>query len=189
MQPAGRELLAALVAVLNRWGRWYLFGAQAVVAHGVPRLSADVDVTLRLVPDEPDRFVRDMEAAGFALAIQDPDFVRETRVMPFVHTATAFPLDVVFAGSGLEDEFLERAETTDIGGVPVPLIDVADLVISKILAGRPKDIEDARSLWRLHGPAVDHHRIRHLLRSLEAALDRSDLVASFETMRRTTAPR
>ena len=107
--------------------------------------------------------------------------------MPFVHTATAFPLAVVFAGSGLEDEFLERAKTTDIGGVPVPLIDVADLVISRILAGRPKDIEGARSLWRLHGPAVD--RIRHLLRSLEAALDRSDLVASFETIRRTTPPR
>ena len=60
MQPAGRELLAALAAVLNRWGRWYLFGAQAVVAYGVPRLSADVDVTLRLAPDEPDRFVGDM---------------------------------------------------------------------------------------------------------------------------------
>ncbi len=189
MQPAGRDLLAALAAVLNRWGRWYLFGAQAVVAHGVPRLSADVDVTLRLVPDEPERFVRDMEAAGFALAVKDPDFVRETRVMPFIHTATAMPLDVVFAGSGLEDEFFQRVKTTDIGGVPVPLIDVADLVIAKILAGRPKDIEDARNLWRLHGPAVDHRRIRRLLRSLEAALDRSDLVSGFETMRRANRPR
>lgn len=188
MQPAGRELLAALVAVLNRWGRWYLFGAQAVVAHGVPRLSADVDVTVRLVPDEPDRFVRDMEAAGFALAIQDPDFVRETRVLPFIHTPTAFPLDVVFAASGLEDEFLERAKTTDIGGVSVPLIDVADLVVAKILAGRPKDIEDVRGLWRLHGPAVDHRRVHRLLRSLETALDRSGLLSAFETVRRTTAP-
>ena len=187
MQPAGGELLAALAAVLNRWGRWYLFGAQAVVAHGVPRLSADGDVTLRLVPDEPVRFVRDMEAAGFALAIQDPDFVRETRVMPFVHTVTALPLDVVFAGSGLEEEFLERAKPTDIGGVSVPLIDVADLVIAKILAGRPKDIEDVRGLWRLHGRAVDQRRVRRLLRSLEVALDRSDLVSGFEALQRTTA--
>ena len=189
MQPAGRDLLAALAAVLNRWGRWYVFGAQAVVAYGAARMSADVDVTLRLVPDEPDRFVRDMEAAGFALAVQDPDFVRETRVMPFVHTATGMPLDVVFAGSGLEEEFLERAKTTDIGGVQIPLIDVADLVIAKILAGRPKDLEDVRSLWRLHGTAVDHRRIRRLLRSLEAALDRSDLVSSFEAVRRAVQPR
>jgi len=50
-QPAALELLAAVAPVLARWGRWYVFGAQAVVAYGVPRLSADVDVTLALVPD------------------------------------------------------------------------------------------------------------------------------------------
>jgi hypothetical protein len=96
--------------VLTRWGRWYVFGAQAVIAYGVPRLSADVDVTLQLVPDAPDRFVRDMDAAGFALRVDDPEFVRRTRVLPFVHRATAMPLDVVLAGSGLEDEFLDRAQ-------------------------------------------------------------------------------
>ena len=31
----------------------YLFGAQAVIAYGVPRLSADVDVTVKLEPDDP----------------------------------------------------------------------------------------------------------------------------------------
>ena len=75
IQPAALELLTALSKVLASWGRWYVFGAQAVIAYGVPRLSADVDVTLRLVPDEPERFARDMEAAGFALRVEDPDFV------------------------------------------------------------------------------------------------------------------
>src|SRR5437867_2549476 len=87
--PAAVELLEALSQVLARWGRWYVFGAQAVIAYGVPRLSADVDVTLQLVPDEPERFVREMADAGFALRVDDPDFVRRTRVMPFVHLATA----------------------------------------------------------------------------------------------------
>ena len=45
-----------------------------------------------------------MKAAGFALRLDDPDFVRRTRVMPFVHVATAMPLDVVLAGSGLEGQ-------------------------------------------------------------------------------------
>ena len=102
VQPAALELIAALSSVLPRWGRWYVFGAQAVIAYGVPRLSADVDVTIELVPDEPERFAKDMDAAGFSLRVADPDFVRRTRVMPFVHRATAMPLDVVLAGSGLE---------------------------------------------------------------------------------------
>ena len=184
IQPAALELLTALSGVLNRWGRWYVFGAQAVTAYGVPRLSADVDVTVKIVPDDPDRFVRDMEAAGFALRVDDPDFVRRTRVMPFVHTATAMPLDVVLAGSGLEDEFLDRARATDVGGTTVPLIDLQDLIVAKILAGRPKDLEDAQSLWRVHGPGLDDSRIRGMLWLLEEALGQSDLLSGFESISR-----
>ena len=182
MQPAALDLLKALAAVLDRWGRWYLFGAQAVVAYGVPRFSADVDVTVKLEPEDPERFIRDMEAGGFQLRVDDPDFARRTRVMPFVHVATGMPLDVVLAGSGLEDEFLARAAAMDIAGISVPLIHLDDLLIAKILAGRPKDIEDARTLWRLHGPRVDLRRIRRLLRLLEEALGQSDLLSAFEAV-------
>ena len=182
MQPAALDLLQALAAVLDRWGRWYVFGAQAVVAYGVPRFSADVDVTVALTPDDPERFARDMEAGGFTLRVDDPEFVRRTRVLPFVHVPTGMPLDVVLAGSGLEDEFLGRAKITDIGGASVPLIDVADLVIAKVLAGRPKDMEDARNLWRLHGSGAHRRRIRRLLQLLEEALGQSDLLPGFESI-------
>jgi hypothetical protein len=56
VQPAAFELLADLSKVLADWGRWYVFDAQAVIAYGVPRLSADVDVTVRLSPEDPERF-------------------------------------------------------------------------------------------------------------------------------------
>lgn len=43
------ELLAAVRSVFDRLGvRWYLFGAQAVIAYGAPRLTADADVTVEL---------------------------------------------------------------------------------------------------------------------------------------------
>ena len=182
VQPAAVELLAALAPVAERWGRWCVFGAQAVIAYGVPRLSADVDVTLALVPDAPEHFARDMQAAGFALRVSDPDFVRRTRVMPFVHEPTGMPLDVVLAGSGLEDEFLHRAVPTDIGGTRVPIIERSDLIIAKVLAGRPKDVDDARALWQLHGRDMDSQRILHVLKVLEEALSQSDLVSIFESL-------
>jgi hypothetical protein len=134
------------------------------------------------VPDAPEQFAYDMQAAGFSLRVSDPDFVRRTRVMPFVHEPTGMPLDVVLAGSGLEDEFLERAVSTDIGGARVPVIELSDLVIAKILAGRTKDLDDARALWRLHWREVDAERIRQILRLLEEALSQSDLVSSFDTI-------
>ena len=187
VQPAAITLLADLSEVLARWGRRYLFGAQAVTLYGVPRLSADVDVTLRLDPDEPERFAREMADAGFALRVPDPDFVRRTRVMPFVHLGTGMPLDVVLAGSGLEDEFLDWAYEVEVGAVRLPVIDPEDLVIAKLLAGRRKDVEDAATLWRLHRDTLNADRIRRVLALLEEALGQSDLVPLFESVRRAGA--
>ncbi len=183
--PAAVEVLKALAGVLPRWGRWYLFGAQAVIAYGIPRLSADVDVTLRLTPDEPEGLVRDMQAAGFEARVDDPEFVRRTRVLPFVHLATGMPVDVVLAGSGLEDDFLARTRLLEIGGVPVPTIDPGDLIVTKVLAGRPKDIEDARGLWRARRQELDASRIEGVLRLLEEALGQSDLVPAFAAIRQS----
>ncbi len=184
MQPAARELLVALAPVASRWGRWYLFGAQAVVVHGVPRLSADLDITLALEPETPDRFVQDMQTAGFEPLVSDPAFVIQTRVLPFVHTATGMPLDVVLAASGLEDDFLTRAIEIDLDGTRVPVIHVEDLIIGKILAGRPKDIEDVRNLWTLHASTADRERIVQVLTLLEDALSQSDLIPAFDAVAR-----
>jgi hypothetical protein len=184
LTPAAVEVIRALSGVLSRFGPWYLFGAQAVMAFGVPRLSADVDVTLRLAAESREAFVEAMKAAAFELRAPDAEFVRRTSVLPFVHSATGMPVDVVLAGSGLEDEFLARARPIKVEDVEVPMIDPEDLVIGKILAGRSKDLDDARGLWRIHGGRLDGVRIRRVLHLLEEALAQSDLVHAFEKIQR-----
>ena len=160
---------------------WYLFGAQAVIIWGSPRMTADVDVTVRLREDDPMILVKGMADAGFKVRVERvEEFVRRTRVLPFFHVPSAIPVDVVIAGPGPEEDFLERAETVDISGIPVPVISPEDLVITKILAGRPKDIEDVRSVVRARGAALDVSRVRLVLRLLEDALGQSDLTPSFE---------
>ena len=159
-----------------------MFGAQAVIAYGVPRLSADVDVTVKLEPDDPQRFASAMQAAGFVLRVDDPEFIRRTRVMPFVHSATGMPLDIVLAGSGLEDEFLERAaRAVDFGGIRCGPDDRPRTAI--LASCRPQDLADAQSLWRIHGDSLDVRSIRRTLQLLQEALDQSDLVPSFDSIR------
>lgn len=142
-RPAAVELLAALKAVLGP-RRWYLFGAQAVNVHGRPRMTADVDVTVEIARGELPELVAQLQAAGFDLRVADPDeFVKATSVLPFLHVATAMPLDLVVAASGLETMFLGRAHPCDVGAkVVVPVISASDLVVAKIIAGRPKDFEE-----------------------------------------------
>ena len=51
-RPASVEVLASLAKVLRpRKIRWYVFGAQAAVFYGSPRMTMDVDVTIA-VPAE-----------------------------------------------------------------------------------------------------------------------------------------
>jgi hypothetical protein len=101
-------------------------------------------------------------------------------VMPFVHEATAMPLDVVLSGSGLEESFLDRAREVELGGIPVPVIEISDLVVAKVLAGRPKDLENAAALTRLHARGLDVDRIRTTLGSVERALGQGGFLPAFE---------
>lgn len=141
-------------------------------------------MTLRLAAESTDAFIEGMRAAGFELRAADPELVRRTRVLPFVHIPTAMPVDVVLAGSGLEDEFLQRARPIEIEGVDIPTIDPGDLVIAKILAGPPKDVEDARGLWKIHSAQLDAARIRGNLQLLEDALAQRDLLPAFDQIQR-----
>lgn len=176
------KLLEAVQDVLRRWGdRWYVFGAQAVTVWGAPRLTADVDITARLEPENTVAFCAEMKAAGFELRVSDADdFVARTRVLPFLHVPTGLPLDLVLAGSGLEDQFLERARPVELDGVTVPVISPEDLVVAKILAGRPKDVDDVRGILRMRGRDLDKRRIRELLALLEEALSMSGLIEIFD---------
>ncbi len=180
-RPAAVELLAALSnAIAGR--RWYLFGAQAVNLHGRPRMTADVDVTVEIDRADVPALVRRLSRAGFELRVSHPErFMKATSVLPFVHRDTTMPLDVVLAASGLEAAFLERAVFMEVAdGVSVPVISAADLVVAKLLAGRPKDIDDAASV--LEAANVDAEAIRALLGEIEAALGQSDLTPLFEDL-------
>jgi hypothetical protein len=175
--------LTELAGVLRHFGAgWYLFGAQAVTVWGRPRMSADVDVTIHLDLSRVPSFIEAMAGSGFTLRVRSgvEEFVARTRVLPFLHEPTRLPLDVVLAGPGIEEQFLARARPVDIGGVEIPVLSAEDLIVTKILAGRPKDREDVAGILRERGDELDLDRIRTTLRLLEQALDQSDLLPAFE---------
>ena len=135
--PRARSPFAAALADLKKTFvalgvEWYVFGAQAALIHGAARVTADIDVTVRLGKVTPARLATALTRYGFKLRVDDPAFVRTTRVLPVLHVRTSVPADLVLAGPGLEDAFLERAVVHDLGGVPVPVARAEDLIVMKI---------------------------------------------------------
>jgi hypothetical protein len=144
-------------------------------------LTADLDITVAAEPEQVPELVSSLEAAGLRLRVSpSDDFVRRTRVLPFVHQGTGLPVDVVLAGPGLEEEFLAAARELDLAGVAVPVISPEDLVVTKILAGRPKDLDDVQSILREQRAVLDLDRCRRFLALLEEALARSDLLPALD---------
>ena len=176
------ELLAALSRALRALGlRWFLFGAQAAIVHGAERLTNDVDVTVDAGDLSSKALVAALEGAGFHLRVRNlNDFVRRTRVIPLRHRGSGIDLDLVLAGPGPEQLFLERARRKRIEGVSVPVVSADDLVVMKILAGRPKDLADVVEVLAAQRSRFPTARARRTFRSLEAALDQSDLLPAFE---------
>lgn len=176
------ELLSDLSAALTSVGaQWFVFGAQAALVWGRPRLTTDVDVTVKCsIPT--DDLVRALHARGFTLGIDATEtFIRTTRVVPMEHRASGLAVDIVLAGPGLEDLFLERAVPIDVAGTIVPFISPEDLIVTKLLAGRDKDIEDVRGVLSERGATLNVNQIRTTVALLEDALGQSDLMPLFDT--------
>lgn len=141
------EILAAVAAACQTAGvRWYVFGAQAVIAHGAPRATQDVDVTAETA--NAATLVEALVAEGFQHRFPDiaEELLQSGAVLPLVHR-NGMELDVVLAGSPLETHAFGRVVERALDGVRVPVIGVTDLLVAKLIAGRAKDLDDARSLF------------------------------------------
>jgi hypothetical protein len=173
-----KDVLAGLVAAFGRLGtRWYILGAQAAVIHGRPRMTADLDVAVELGAHDVKSLLAALDDSGFAPAFEfDDAFVSATRVVPVVHRDSGMPVDITLAGPGLEELFLDAAEPVRIADIEVPVIRAEHLVVTKILAGRPRDIEDVEGVVAVRAGTLDREAIEQLLGLLESALDQSDLL-------------
>ncbi len=177
-----REALKGLLEAFTELGvRWCVLGAQAVNVHGHPRMTADIDVTAELGATTTAELVETLERYGFWPAFEfDDGFVSANRVVPVVHSS-AMPVDIMLAGPGLEEVFLDEAEATTIAGVSVPVISAEHLLVSKILAGREQDLDDARSVLAA-AETVDREQVESLLRMLESALGEGDLLPRWRSV-------
>ena len=182
MPSSAQRVIADLARVLGALGvRWYVFGAQATIAYGHARLTADVDVTVELGTRSTQALLDALDAQGIVARFAfDAAFVERTRVLPLVHSPTTMDVDVVLAGPGPEETFLDQVVHLDIGGTAVPFASPTDLVVMKVLAGRPKDLEDVIGLLRARPASLDVAAARAALSQLEAALDQSDLVPALD---------
>lgn len=176
------HLLAGVVREL-REGRipCMVIGGQAVLLHGVPRLTEDIDLTLAAGPERARDVLDVCVKLGLTPLPTDVDrFVAETFVLPARHALTGFRVDFIFSTTPYERSAIDRATTVTVAGEAVPFATAEDLIVHKLFAARPRDIEDVQGVVRRQGATLDWDYIEHWAKSFSGIPGREampDLVA------------
>lgn len=178
-------LLARLANQLRADGLPFMVvGGQAVLLHGEPRLTQDIDLTIAATVDQLPEVLHATRGADLApLPTDVEDFVRETFVLPVVDTATGTRVDIIFAHTDYESQAIAHAVQVDLAGTSVPFATAEDLVLHKLFAGRPRDVEDAAGIVRRKGAELDWAYIKRWAVEFSEVPGREDLpqqVASLE---------
>jgi predicted nucleotidyltransferase len=177
------QLLESIARGLERLGIPYmLIGGQAVLLYGEPRLTRDIDVTLGVGPERLTQLLGWVCESGWQVLVEAPaEFVRKTMVLPCLEPASGIRVDFIFSFSAYEQQALKRVRRVLVGGVEVCFVSLEDLLIHKVLAGRPRDLEDVHSIL-LKNPTFDLDYVRRWLREFDRSLGEKSL-ERFEKVR------
>jgi len=177
------QLISRIAAELRRAGIPYMIiGGQAVLLHGLPRMTKDIDITLGVDTQALDKVVTSIAATGLEII---PDhfrsFVEKTFVLPARHQESGIRVDFIFSFVPYERQAIDRAKPVLLAGEPVLFATAEDVIIHKCFAGRPRDLEDARSIL-IKNPDLDQAYVRRWLKELEILPERAGLSRAFEEL-------
>ena len=179
-------MFEALLALLAReLGRaeipYMIIGGQAVQLYGEPRMTRDIDVTLGLGNEGLDRVVGVCGRCGLKpLPAAPAEFVRETMVLPALEERTGIRVDFVFSVTEYERQAIARSRSVELSGVSVRFAAVEDVVIHKLVAGRPRDLEDAHGIVAKN-PGLNREYVERWLVAFDRTLDR-DISSTFRRL-------
>lgn len=134
-----REFLRSL----NDHGVEYLvIGGHAVAFHGYPRATADLDVWVGVHPDNAARLVKALREFGFDLPELNIDlFLRPDRIIRMGVPPNRIEIQTGIDGVNFAD-CRPRGIDSELDGLRIPFISLADLKANKRASGRNKDLAD-----------------------------------------------
>jgi predicted nucleotidyltransferase len=177
--------------ILARLGRaldganipYMIIGGQAVLIHGRLRVTEDIDLTLGVDSGEAVRVLEVLREIGLRPLVDKPeDFIARTYVLPAVAVEEKVRVDFAFSFSPYEQQAIGHALKRQETGYSVRFVTAEDLIIHKLFAGRPRDIEDIRGVLARKQGMVDRDYLRHWIRQFSQIEGKGHLLTQLEEL-------
>ena len=150
------EALAALCDALSETSApWMVIGGIAVIAHGVQRMTTDIDAVIQGDRLESPALLSALRRHQIVPRIDHAEAFAEMNLVVLArHQPTEVDLDLSMGWTKFERDALAMRASTRYGTVDAPMARVEDLLVFKAIAGRSRDVDDAVTLLTLY-PNVD----------------------------------
>jgi hypothetical protein len=148
-----------------------LMGGLAVRIHAIPRPTYDVDFTISLPRDGLPSFFQQVQALGYT--VPEPQlngWIDTVHDLPVVKVqfwigSRALDIDVFLAETPYQAQLLTRRQRHQAEGLDAWFVTAEDLILLKLLAGRPKDRVDVDDVLFIQGD-LDEDYLRHWAKTL-----------------------
>lgn len=164
-----KELMAKLSKALSEKEMPYMIiGGHAVILYGEPRFTRDIDITLGAGAERINDILEVVKKINLTALTDDINsFVQKTMVLPVIDNNTGIRVDFIFSFTPYEKEAINRAVKFKFNEIEVNFASMEDVLIHKIFAGRPRDIEDIKSIILKNRDGIDFNYINKWLKEFE----------------------
>lgn len=152
-----------------------LMGGLAVPVWGIPRATYDVDVVLSVDDAGLRLFVELAEREGFEVGPEYESGFRDAlegmekiRIEWWTQRSRRIEVDVFLVTTRYQEEAFSRRRRVRLDGRDVWVLSAADLILHKLVAGRPKDLADIQNILLVQG-VPDEGYLEHWAERLRVA--------------------
>jgi hypothetical protein len=162
---------------------YIIIGGQAVLHHGEPRFTRDIDISLGVDTAAVPQVLKAIAECGLKPLVESPQaFVERTYILPAHDPMTELRVDLAFTLTPFERQAIGRAVKFQMDGYPVAVASAEDLIIHKLFAGRPRDIEDIRGVLARKQGKVDREYLRYWIRQFAQIEGKAHLLPRLEEL-------
>ena len=164
--------------------RFALVSGIVASLRGRLRATEDVDFVLLTDVEGALELANSLGATPFQPLF--PEFekvVRSAYILALEHQPTGVPIDLAIGASGFEQQIVNRAQLITIANTKVHVATAEDLILMKILAGRPQDDQDIAGMIAVQGSSIDWAYCESVAQQLAEVME-MDLVVKIQRLQK-----